>query len=111
MRPADHAGVDGPPLALVGGEETVEVLVDGAAGEGGADVVRERGGVLDRHRHALRHYRIDHVDRVAEQHGAAGRVARRVAAPELVEVDADGRSAAAREERRAMGDARQLVRG
>ena len=86
MRTANHRAVERPPLAFIGEQRLVNRARTCAGRERCSGVVRERGGVLNRHRHPLRHHRIDDVNRVTEQGYARSPVARRMPAPQFVEM-------------------------
>src|SRR6266849_4562774 len=100
MRTANHRRVERPPLALIEEQRRVNRARTCAGRERCSGVARERGGVLDRHRHPLRHHRIDDVNRVTEQGYAGSPVARRVPAPQFVEMYAYGRGMPAGQQRR-----------
>src|ERR1700724_1789106 len=99
MRTANHRRVERPAFALICKQRHVDRIRARAGRECGPDVARERGGVLNRYRHSLRHHWIDDVNRVTEQGYAGSPVARRMPAPQFVEMYANGRGMPAGQQR------------
>src|SRR6266851_9813301 len=106
MRTANHRRVERPTFALIEEQRFVNRTCAGC--ERCSCVARERGGVLDRHRHPLRHHRIDDVNRITEQGDAGSPVARRVPAPQFVEMYAYGRGMPAGQKRRTVLEPREF---
>src|SRR5712692_9304734 len=108
MRTANDRRVERPTFALIEEQRLVNRARTCAGRERGSGVARERGGVLNRHRHPLRHHRIDDVNRVTEQGDAGSPVARRVPAPQFVEMYAYGRGMPAGQKRRTVLEPREF---